>query len=646
MSSIKHRSPVVRSFRLVLRMPCEADERITAADLPEPCAALLRTVVKRTRLWPREKADVARELIDHVHDALAAERSPEQIVADFGNPTAAAKLIRRARRRQRHPLLRAWTAAVKITVVSPVVLLGLYGLLWICFHIGDPTITTNYAAMIEERWPDAGPGRPPYEVYELSRIKWNDVSLPLDELAREKLQDQRWSPSPAADVPHLDPSHPMFDDVARAFREFAPHLDAVASAAERPGHGTPIASDLRSPETYLDATVDPEDRLTEIVPFPENIANQPPLWSVLLPHLGWMRTNARLLAFDGRLALAEGDADRFVARTKSQLDLARQASKDGIIICDLVAVAIHSLACAEVSRAIRDRPEVLSPEHLSSLANTITASHHRVLTVRFEIERFITRDVLQRSFTDNGRGNGRLTNESYDIIIADLGFNDFGYVPDTYQPGTGTKLLAPLVATIVADRQAQLDVIDDQISQAEAALARGPSAMPDVIAANQRLAQRFGSNFARTRYFVAAIHSPSTDRILETVFKSRAMSDATRAALAAETHRRQHGNFPESLDNLVPAYLLAVPEDPFAPGTPLRMLTLGETLIIYSVGQDADDDQGAPLLDGTGGRANHSFSVRYAATGSERQRRRPFFVPITPSSDPGDGDWVLYPPAD
>jgi hypothetical protein len=73
------------------------------------------------------------------------------------------------------------------------------------------------------------------------------------------------------------------------------------------------------------------------------------------------------------------------------------------------------------------------------------------------------------------------------------------------------------------------------------------------------------------------------------------MNDAlirtTVAALAAERFRLDHGSWPESLDQLVPKYLAAVPNDPFIPG-PLKLKKLPDGLFIYSVGFDCRDDGG------------------------------------------------------
>jgi ABC-type transport system involved in multi-copper enzyme maturation permease subunit len=62
-------------------------------------------------------------------------------------------------------------------------------------------------------------------------------------------------------------------------------------------------------------------------------------------------------------------------------------------------------------------------------------------------------------------------------------------------------------------------------------------------------------------------------------------------ALAAERYRRQHGTWPASLSDLVPALLPALPIDPLD-GQPLRYRRLRDGVVIYSVGPDGIDNGG------------------------------------------------------
>ena len=65
---------------------------------------------------------------------------------------------------------------------------------------------------------------------------------------------------------------------------------------------------------------------------------------------------------------------------------------------------------------------------------------------------------------------------------------------------------------------------------------------------------------------------------------------ATDAAIGAELYRREHGDWPSELAELVPKFLPEVPEDPFN-GQPIRWLRTNEKLMIYSVDNDFVDNE-------------------------------------------------------
>lgn len=67
-----------------------------------------------------------------------------------------------------------------------------------------------------------------------------------------------------------------------------------------------------------------------------------------------------------------------------------------------------------------------------------------------------------------------------------------------------------------------------------------------------------------------------------------------RAALAAAKYQAEERELPETLDELVPDFLLAVPFDPFD-GKPLKMKRTVRGIVIYSIGSDGTDDGGQPL---------------------------------------------------
>ena len=73
--------------------------------------------------------------------------------------------------------------------------------------------------------------------------------------------------------------------------------------------------------------------------------------------------------------------------------------------------------------------------------------------------------------------------------------------------------------------------------------------------------------------------------------KRVAQLEVAKTLLAVERYRLAHASLPETLDQLVPDYLAAVPLDPFD-GAPLRYKRLDRGFLVYSVGEDGKDDGG------------------------------------------------------
>jgi hypothetical protein len=106
------------------------------------------------------------------------------------------------------------------------------------------------------------------------------------------------------------------------------------------------------------------------------------------------------------------------------------------------------------------------------------------------------------------------------------------------------------------------------------------------------------------------------------------------AALAVERYRLQQGTWPESLEKLTPAYLSAVPLDPYD-GKPLRYLRLLEGVVLYAIGPDGADNGGIlpgrdrPPAPGT------DIGYRLWDPAHRRQPPRPVPPPLKADEPPG-----------
>jgi len=92
--------------------------------------------------------------------------------------------------------------------------------------------------------------------------------------------------------------------------------------------------------------------------------------------------------------------------------------------------------------------------------------------------------------------------------------------------------------------------------------------------------------------FLTRMLMPAFGRIMQIEIRHLAHLRATQTALAIERYRSTEGRLPQSLENLVPAYMEVVPTDPFD-GQDLKYRTLETGFVVYSVGEDLTDEGGA-----------------------------------------------------
>ena len=69
------------------------------------------------------------------------------------------------------------------------------------------------------------------------------------------------------------------------------------------------------------------------------------------------------------------------------------------------------------------------------------------------------------------------------------------------------------------------------------------------------------------------------------------MNDAVMTAIAIKRYRRDRGQIPKDLEQLVPDFLKQVPTDPID-GKPLRYVVKDSEYLLYSVGKNGVDDGG------------------------------------------------------
>jgi hypothetical protein len=216
---------------------------------------------------------------------------------------------------------------------------------------------------------------------------------------------------------------------------------------------------------------------------------------------------------------------------------------------------------------------------------------------------------MQRIYTDDGAGDGRLTAEG----LAALG-----------QVGGYTGPLAPVVGLVIAGRQEMTSEFSRWFALAEAEKAK-PLWRQDVAALDREIERLSGSWFYRNRYAPIVWLIPSFTHAGRLPELAGQEIDAVTVAIGLELYRRRTGYWPAQLADLVPDLLPAVPVDRFD-GNPLRYRVVDGRPLVYSIGSDGKDD---------GGRA-----PRDAAGHAQPQLAKFLDAQGEPMAD---GDWVLWP---
>jgi hypothetical protein len=535
---------------------------VRGSGLPPTLADAVLAVTGKTRLWPWERTDVARELCGHFLDGLEAGATPEELRASFGDPRATAKLITRAKKRNR-PI--AWRA-MKRTVQAVGLLLALL-VVWYLWNVaryysGSPTIKINLQAEINT----------PSLAVPLEQRGW-----PLYRDAARELHAASFSVTVGQidGWPNVKPGTEQWAAACKA-------VDAVGPALEKIKRATAMA---RSAFVVDTKAVPTGDR-----PIPDGERADPranPIgMGILLPQLSIYRQHARLLSFDLLRAAWEGRADDATRTVESLLTLSRHASEDGTLIGQLVSVAIAHLAFDTLNTAVRDYPALFSDDQLRRLAHRVGSfspgpdDTAKPWQADLRVERREFEDLLQRFFTDDGQGDGRLCDGMRYYS------DEFGAVRPRAE-----KLLNPVLAGVVAGRKETHDLFNRLLDRHETENAK-PLYERDRRAVDREIDEALGSLGIRNS--LAALMVRSLSHSGRPFDVGRTLRDATAAGLAVELYKRKTGSFPSSWSDLTPGMLPSAPIDPwsgralgFKPGA-----GQGGRPLIYSVGADKTDNGG------------------------------------------------------
>lgn len=615
---IRH-TPLRDVLRLRLTGRLDYRARVAASGLPVEAQAMILRVVRQTRLRKLEKAGVADELIAHFADGLDAGAPADEMLANFGDERTAARLIRRAKIRNRSL---AWQA-FRVARWGFAGVVALYLLSAAVFFVGKPSPKVDYVEALNRQAPAAAEADRAWPLYARAMATMAGAVTPAGQVDREALKAYR-TEGKNRELNHLLDALPGDPEWPKVVAMLDRHRDALAlvrEAAARPALGFRLGrdGDAYDPDVY------PEHQ-----PLPEGEPYADLLISVLLPYLNELRGMAKLLALDAAAAREAGDAARLRADIDAMLGIARHADHGGILISNLVSIGITALAMDEVERSLVQAPGLLPDTDLRALAHRIGGPKVAAEIVSLRGERMFFEDLLQHIYTDNGRGDGRITPQGLRTIstIGDLGGSSRTRAVDDE---VVMYAVVPAAMPFLASRKELADKQDSLMAICEANMAR-PMREADWARLDRQVKTLTESSVQKVRYLPVALLFPAISRVQETAERSLARREAVVTAIALELYRRQNGGaYPERLEALVPRFLPEVPRDRID-GAPMRYGIAEGRPVLYSVGVDRDDDGGKVYVNPNGdidARAPADWPPEVEATSLRRE--------IV------DADWVLFP---
>lgn len=305
-------------------------------------------------------------------------------------------------------------------------------------------------------------------------------------------------------------------------------------------------------------------------------------FEMLLPHLSKLRGCNQLLALRALAELNAGQPERALADVKLSLRLADSVRTEPILISHLVRIALIHIALQPVWEGLAD--------HRWTDAQLVA------------LDAELTKLDFLEDYQTGMRGERVCSIAAVDYVQRrrDLGLIDF--VADSSESITTplqTKLLLRLVPRGWFDQnratmgRMHLELFKPAVNPQERKVSPG-----DLRQLNEALKQHVSR---RTPYnFFSGLLLPALSKAAEKFARAQACVDLARVACALERHRLAHGQYPPTLDALVPQYIARLPHDVIN-SQPLQYRRTDDgQFLLYSVGWNESDDGGETALTKSG----------------------------------------------
>jgi hypothetical protein len=305
-----------------------------------------------------------------------------------------------------------------------------------------------------------------------------------------------------------------------------------------------------------------------------------------LPHLTSLKHLTELYQYKAELCFIRGDSDEAAGAIASILGLARTIENEPILISQLVRQKLLGMAVASLERSINLNFSAADATNLSSLL--AQTAQIQCLARALSGERAMIAPYFRTSRWENARiyGSNKPAGEedSVDntrsrdwVLLKVVGYYEMDF-------GKFLFVMTNVIPLASLAPPANLEV-DRHFAKAAA------------FSKNKR--RTISAIVFSTFQFTAARENECLARLRLAV-----------TALALEQFRNQKGKLPDALEELKPAFLSDIPQDPFT-GDDVLYRQLPKGYVVYSVGRDLVDDGGKEKPDSSKARIESTYDITF-----------------------------------
>lgn len=298
-----------------------------------------------------------------------------------------------------------------------------------------------------------------------------------------------------------------------------------------------------------------------------------------IPHAQKGRAFAWAVILSAKLKADQGDVDGAFRLLIDLHGMGIQRVRSATLADQMTGLAVCTITY-DAGLAILSRCPT-EMETLGQIRDTFAARIPQIDAIRFtEVEHLLGRRGIQRLFTDDGDGNGRLIpGELYEWKKHRLSLHAF---PISYLEALRISLTHP-------GRQETSQMFEAYSAFVQDLAKRTPWELHTEGATyEEKLKDFFDGNYYLQDCLV------SVGPCIRIGWRDRLSGEAFISVLAVFAYKAQEGRLPESLTQVVDAGLLkSVPMDPYS-GGPLTYRVTADGFTLYSVGEDFVDNGGSP----------------------------------------------------